>query len=116
MNRPRVDLHRDVVGDIRTGSSVVVAVAVGADSVPTAKVDLVAIARIFNDHGVSRCRLRDAGRGVSDRGDEKHGGDQGHRQYQSCPCRNWPRHRVVDTFIRAIKQSVTVFGGCDCFE
>lgn len=116
MNRPRVDLHRDVVGDIRTGSSVVVAVAVGADSVPSARVDLVPIARIFNDHGVSRCRLRDAGRGVSDRGDEKHGGDQGHRQYQSCPCRNWPRHRVVDTFIRAIKQSVTVFGGCDCFE
>ena len=116
MNRPCVDLHRDVVGDIRTGGSVVMAMTVGADAVPTAKVGLVAIACILSDHGVSRGRLWGAGRGVSDRGDEKHGGDQGHRQYQSCPCRNWPRHRVVDTFIRAIKQSVTVFGGCDCFE
>lgn len=88
MNRPCVDLHRDVVGDIRTGGSVVVAVTVGADAVPTAKVALVAIACILSDHGVSRSRLWGAGRGVSDRGDEKHGGDQGHSQNQSRPCRH----------------------------
>jgi len=88
VNRPRVDLHRDVVGDIRAGGSVVMAVTVAADSVPTAKVVLVAIACILTDNDVSRGHFRGAGRGVSDRSDEKHGRDQGHSQNQSCPCRH----------------------------
>ena len=88
MNRPRVNLYRDVVGDIRPGGSVVVAVTVGADAMPSARVALVVIARILSDYGVSRGRLRGAGRGVSDRGDEKHGGNQGHSQNQSRPCRH----------------------------
>lgn len=88
MNRACVDLHRDVVGDIRARGSVMVAVPVGAVSVAAFKVALVAIARILTDHSVSRGRLGSAGRGVSDLGDEKHGGDQGHSQNQSCPCRH----------------------------
>lgn len=83
-----MDLDRDVVGDISTRGSVVMAMTVSTDPVPAAKVALVAITVILTDHGMCRGRLRGAGGGVSYRGDKKHGGDQGHSQNQSCPCRH----------------------------
>ena len=83
-----MDLDGDVVGDISTRGSVVMAVAVSTDPVPAAKVALVAITVILTDHGMCRGRFRGAGGGVSYRGDKKYGGDQGHSQNQSCPCRH----------------------------
>ena len=100
-------VEREAIIRSRARGAIMVAVAVGADTVAAVDPVVITLARIVGSERMSDRRLRRTGRSIGDRRDKKRSGDEGHHQNQSRPCRHRPGHEGLDTFIRPAEQSVT---------